>query len=165
MTPRQPRDPDRPDPYVEALRMLAHRELSTAEIRERLRERGHADDRTALVIDRLQRERALDDRRTALACARTLVRLKHQGRLRVLRELEARGIDPATARAAAGEVFSEIDERDVLTEALSRRLRGPIKDAGEFRRLYAYLIRQGFSAAAAIEALKAKAHRGAVPEP
>lgn len=92
----------------------------------------------------------------AKALARHHVQVKHRGRARVARELESAGIDRETARAAVRDIFGDVDEAALVERAIARRLRGPIRDVGQFRRVYCYLLRQGFSAAAALRALKAR---------
>ena len=61
--------------YVAGLKMLGQRELSEAQVRTRLARRQFEADDIDAAVTRLRRERALDDRRTALACARTEVRI------------------------------------------------------------------------------------------
>ncbi len=142
------------DPYPVALALLAGRELSTAQVRDRLHRRGFADAAIEETLARLRDERVIDDRRTALARARQAVLVKHRGRLRALRELESLGIDGACARAVLDEVLREIGEQALVERALARRLRGPITSHAEFRRLYQYLVRQGFGTDLAASTLK-----------
>jgi len=132
--------------YTAALRLLARRELSESQIRARLARRQFADDDIGAAIARLQRERALDDHRTALACARTQVRLKHRGRARVVREIQALGISRSTAGRAVAEVFADLDEPALLERALDQRLRRGVSldDPAIHRRLHRYLVGQGF---------------------
>ena len=132
--------------YVDALRMLARRELSEAQIRQRLARREHGQDDIDTAIARLLDERALDDGRVAEAIARTQSSIKRRGKLRVRRQIEQAGILPATARRAVDEVFGGLDEAALLDAALGKRLRGggPIGDQAQFRRLYRYLVGQGF---------------------
>ena len=132
--------------YVDALKMLARRELSEAQVRQRLHRRGHADEEIDTAIARLISERAIDDARVAEAIARTETHVKRRGKLRVARQIESAGIAKSTARRAVDEVFSDLDPSALLEAALSRRLRGTarIKDDKEFQRLYRYLVSQGF---------------------
>jgi len=51
--------------YLDALRMLARRELSEAQIRQRLARREHEPDLIDEAAARLKEERALDDVRVA----------------------------------------------------------------------------------------------------
>ena len=148
-----PRTP--PDPYIVGLKMLARRELSTSQVRERLCKKGFADDESELAIRRLQQERALDDGRTAMAFARQALNLKMRGRQRTLREIQALGIDRRVARVAVDEVYATVDERELVERVLARRLSSPISSPAEFRRLYQALLRQGFDSGTVVSALKA----------
>jgi regulatory protein len=132
--------------YLDGLKMLARRELSEAQVRQRLSRRGHPPDAIGAAVERLKQERALDDARVAAAIARTETGVKRRGRLRVRRQIERAGIAAPTARRALDEVFAEIDDQQLLEAALARRLRegAVIADDGELQRLYRYLIAQGF---------------------
>ena len=134
--------------YLSGLKMLARRELSEAQLRARLARRQFESDDIDHAVQRLRQERALDDRRTAVACARTEVRVRQRGRVRVIRQIEAMGISRDVARAAVREVFAELDEAALLEQALDRRLRRGITldDAPSARRVFRYLIGQGFDA-------------------
>ena len=134
------------DTYLTALRMLARRELSEAQVRQRLARRQHDPDAIEAAITRLKADRSLDDARVAGAIARTETSLKKRGKLRVKRQIEAAGIAPAVAQRAIEETFEAIDANALLTAALERRLRGKtrIADDREFQRLYRYLVAQGF---------------------
>jgi SOS response regulatory protein OraA/RecX len=149
------------DPYPVALALLAGRELSAAQVRDRLHQRGFATAPIETTLARLRDERLIDDRRTALARARQAVLVKHRGRGRAVREIEALGIDKDSARAAIDDVLHDVDEHALVERALERRRRGPIASRAEFRRLYEYLVRQGFSSALAVAALKKHARAGA----
>lgn len=126
--------------------MLARRELSAAQVRQRLLRHGHAEDEIDAALARLIRERAIDDARVAEAIARTETHVKRRGRLRVARQIESAGIARSTARRAVDDVFADLDPRALLDAALSRRLRGGarIEDDKQFQRLYRYLVTQGF---------------------
>ncbi len=134
------------DTYLAALKMLARRELSEAQLRQRLTRREHDPEQIEAALTRLKAERSLDDERVAGAIARTETGLKKRGRYRVTRQIEAAGIAPAIARRVVDETFAAIDGDTLLSEALARRLRGRtrIDDDREFRRLYRHLVAQGF---------------------
>ena len=153
--------------YSAGLAMLARRELSEAQIRERLRRKGHAAGAVDQAVARLLAAGALDDRRVAVSAARTEAQVRSRGRGYVLRRLQAMGIAAEVSADAVNEVFGALDEPALLSRALTRRLRGssaPIQDAAHFRRLYQQLVRQGFSPSAVISALKVRARADAVPE-
>ena len=145
--------------YVDALRMLGRRELSEAQVRQRLARKGHQPDEIDAAVDRLRKERAIDDARVAEAIAHTETTVRRRGKLRVRRQIEQAGIAPAIARHAIDEVFGGIDGIDdgaLLEEALTRRLRGRdrLADEAEFRRLFRYLVGQGFEPDRVIAILK-----------
>lgn len=150
--------------YVAGLRMLAQRELCEAELRARLSRREFEADEIEAAVERLRRERALDDRRAALARARTEAHVKHRGRLRVLRQLEAIGIPRAMARAVVADVFAEVDEDVLLVQALDRRLRrgGSLDDPATLQRVYRHLLTQGFDPARVSAVLRQRAGRAVV---
>ena len=151
------------DPYGLALKWLAVRELSERQTRQRLQSRRVSPAAVDDVVARLRRNGALDDRRTALAAARTGVLIKHHGRHRVIRQLEAIGIDRDLARRTVEEVFEGVDERALMERALAGRpgRRGrTIRDPAEYRRLFSLLIRRGFDASAVNTLLRSRA-RGA----
>src|SRR5438067_2483232 len=109
--------------YVAALRMLARRDLSEAQVRERLGRRQYPDAEIESAVVRLREERALDDERVAAAIARTQTSIKRRGESRVRRQIEQAGIPSDTARRAARTVFESIDADALLERALARRLR------------------------------------------
>jgi regulatory protein len=134
------------DTYLVALHMLARRELSEAQIRQRLTRRGESQDSIDEAVARLKAERSLDDERVAGAIARTQTSLRGRGKRRVLQQIEAAGIAKSIAAKAVDEVFQDLDADALLSAALSKRLRGRecIADDREFQRLFRYLMAQGF---------------------
>jgi len=151
--------------YVDALKMLARRELSEAQLRQRLARRGHAADAVDAAVEKLRAERALDDARVAETIARTQSTVRGRGAHRVRREIEAAGIGRADAQRAVDDAFKDIDADALLEAALSRRLRGRdrIADDREFQRLYRYLVAQGFDVDRVVRALKARTRREVDP--
>jgi regulatory protein len=138
--------------------MLARRELSERQVRQRLARKGHDAGEIESAVARLIETSAIDDNRMAAAIARTQTSVRRRGRLRVKREIEQAGISPAAARRAVDDVFGDLDDAALLEAALRKRLRGrdKIADQGEFRRLYRYLITQGFEHDRVMKALQAR---------
>jgi regulatory protein len=136
------------DTYQAALRMLAGRELSEAQVRQRLARRQHDQGSIDAAIIRLKADGSLDDARAARAIAHSHTTLRKRGKVRVTREIEAAGIASSIARRAVDEAFAGLDVDALLSAALARRLRGDarIADDKEFQRLYRYLLTQGFEA-------------------
>src|SRR5689334_12367490 len=96
--------------YTDALQMLARRELTEKEVRDRLADRNHPRDEIDRVVSHLLETKTLDDERVARAYARTAADVKGRGRLRVMRELNAMGVARDTATEAVTAVFADIDE-------------------------------------------------------
>jgi regulatory protein len=132
--------------YLDALRMLARRELSEAQVRQRLSRRGEPAAAIDDAIARLKADRSLDDERVAGAIARTETSVRGRGKRRVLQQIEAAGISTSIAARAVDDLFQDVDADALLSASLSKRLRGRerIADDREFQRLYRYLTAQGF---------------------
>ena len=83
---------------AKALELLARREHSRLELRQKLLQRGFPTERIEPVLDRLIEERLLDEGRYAelYACARAD---KGYGPLRIARELRERGVPEAAVAA------------------------------------------------------------------
>jgi regulatory protein len=142
--------------HTEGLKLLARRELSVEGVRVRLQDRGFPPDEIDAAVARLRESGALDDARVARAYARTAVNVKGRGRLRVMRELLHMGIHHEVVAEALGEVFGDVDERALIAQALQKKLHGRTRlaDQHEYARLYQYLMRQGFSPTAVVNALR-----------
>jgi regulatory protein len=155
--------------YVDGLKLLARRELSEAQVRQRLARRQHPEDEIEAAVARLKAERAIDDARAAAAIARTETAVRRRGKLRVRRQIESAGIAAATAREAADAVFAATDQDALIAAALERRLRGRERasDDREFRRLHRFLIAQGFEPDRVLAVLRGRrpVRAGADPEP
>ena len=146
--------------YVAGLTLLARRELSEAQVRQRLARRGFGAGDIDAAVERLRGERAIDDVRVAGAIARTQTAVRGRGRLRVKREIEAAGISPTIAQRAVDEVFEDIDADALLEAALERRIRGRSELTERDRsRLYRYLTAQGFDSDRVLAALRARTTR------
>ncbi len=147
--------------YLDGLRMLARRELSDAQMRQRLARRGHDEEAIDGAVARLLEERALDDRRVAEAIARLETGIKGRGRHRVRRKIEEAGISSTIARQAIDAVFEHLDDDAMLTQALEKRLRGRpgIEDDRDAQRLYRGLLAQGFDSDRILRAISSRRRR------
>jgi regulatory protein len=156
-----------PSAYAAGLRLLARRELSEAQLRERLARKAFELRDIDDAVARLRRTGALDDLRVATAAARTEALVKRRGRIRIQRHLASLGIASATITRALDEVSPAVDESALIEAALARRLRGPrarIEDAAHFRRLHQYLVRQGFEPSAVTALLRRRSRPDAVSD-
>jgi regulatory protein len=144
-----------PSARVAALRMLARRELSEFQIRQRLVRRGYEADEIDAAIERLKTDGSINDARVAGAIARTETSIKRRGKRRVAQQIQRAGIASAVGQRAVTETFQELDEKGLLDLALAKRLHDgrTIADDKEFARLYRYLVGQGFESDSVIATL------------
>ena len=105
--------------YTDALKMLARRELSEAQVRQRLGRRGHLETAIESAVARLREERAIDDGRVADAIARTEISTKSRGARRAERQIVQAGITPEIARRATRAVSETVDP-EALIEIVAR---------------------------------------------
>jgi regulatory protein len=144
--------------YIDGLKLLARRELSENQVRQRLARKEHSPVDIDAAVARLREERAIDDTRVAEAIARTETALRRRGKLRVRMQIERAGIAKAVARKAVDDVFDGIDDDAQIEAALKKRLHGRagIADDREFQRLYRFLIGQGFESDLVMKTLRAR---------
>lgn len=136
-----------PDAYVTALVMLSRRELSTAQLRDRLRRKGCPDEQIEDALSRLRDQRSLDDTRVARAAAHLESSIRRKGPARVRQRLRAMGLADDLIDEAVTEAFREVDVEARLDDALARRLRGQdirTLDDRTRHRLIRALVQQGF---------------------
>ena len=153
--------------YQRAVRFLAARPRSVAEVRGRLRRAGIDDGATAQAVERLEHEGLIDDQQFAAYWVGQRQTFRPRGPRALRFELLSKGVsDQAMAPAvatAAGEQ-NEAACRAALAEARRRR---SASEADFTRSLTSYLTRRGFdfsvTRAAVRELWKAVAHesRGA----
>ncbi|HKE86179.1 MAG TPA: RecX family transcriptional regulator [Vicinamibacterales bacterium] len=149
------------DSYLAALKMLAGRELSEAQVRQRLTRRGYDRPDIDQAIDRLKATGTIDDARAAAVIARRETTVRRRGKARVNSRLRAAGIAPDVADRTVEQLFQEVDADALLAASLERRLRGrtAIDDEKELQRLYRYLVGQGFEADRVLAKLRSKRTR------
>lgn len=130
-----------------ALRLLAHRPRTEAELRQRLTRKGFDAGAADACIVELRERGLLDDAAFAEMFTRDRVRLNPRGRRRVLQELRGRGVEAEVAVTAMEGVLREeaVDEVALAREAARRwRPRGGEEPPRARRRLTGYLARRGF---------------------
>lgn len=125
--------------------MLSRREYTAAELRTKLLARDHTADDVAAALESLTADRLLDDRRVAITHVRVAASVKGRGRLRIARELEARGVDKTIVREAMATLPPE-DETEGIRRILSRKSLPRHLTAQDHRRIFGQLLRRGFSA-------------------
>ena len=130
-----------------ALRLLAVRPRSAAELARRLRMKGYGPDVGEEVIGRLRELGMIDDAAFAGTLVRDRVRLRPQGARRLASELRQKGVDDETARAAIRETMEGecTDERELARRAAQKwRPRADEEPERARRRLHGFLARRGF---------------------
>lgn len=129
---------------------LAARAQSVAEIERKLAARGVAPAVGDSVIDEAVRLGYLDDTELAGQLARGY-RARRYGRRRAGTAMRRRLLDAATVDAALDAAYDDTDESQLAREALGSR---PLGDDADRRRAVAFLLRRGFSPAAAWRAVR-----------
>lgn len=132
--------------FQRAVKLLAAKPRSIAELRERLAERCSSKAVVETVIARLREYGYLDDERYALTYAASKVRQQPIGRRRLELSLQRKKVDRAVADEALNQVFAETPEEDLIDKAIEKRvrLRGRPKTRAEAKSLFDHLLRQGF---------------------
>ena len=125
-----------------ALRLLAARPRSEAEVRERLVRRGLPHDIIVHTLERLREYGYVNDAEFARFWVESRSGANPRGRYVVQRELRTKGVDQDTADAAMEALTEERSARKTAQKKV-RSLRG--LEYQEFRtRLTGYLVRRGF---------------------
>lgn len=148
--PRRAVDPEksRARTLQRAVKLLAAKPRSVAELRERLLEKEWTDEAAAdYAIAKLSEYGYLNDEQFALSFAQSRVRQKPVGRQRLARDLKNKKLDRETAEQALEKVFEETPEEQLIDEAIARRvrLRGKPRTREESKSLFDHLLRRGFS--------------------
>ena len=140
--------------------MLAGRELTEAQVRQRLARRGYDQPDIDQSIDRLKANGTIDDARAAAVIARRETTVRRRGKGRVSSRLRAAGIAPTVADRTVEQLFQEVDADALLAASLEKRLRGRTAiDDKELQRLYRYLVGQGFEPDRVLAKLRSKRTR------
>ena len=133
--------------FQRAAKLLAAKQRSVEELREKLSTtRGATKAMVDEAIERLREYGYLDDAKFAQNHAGLRLRERPIGRRRLQRDLWLKKIDKQTVEAALDEVFESTPEDDLIDRAIAKRvrLRGKPKTREEAKKLFDYLMRQGF---------------------
>ena len=133
--------------FERAIKLLAAKPRSVAELRERLLRGKNTDEATVeTVISRLREYGYLNDERFAFSYASYKVKQKPVGRRRLERDLKFKKVDSSVAAEALEMVYAETSEEQLIDKAIEKRLRirGKPKNRSEAKSLFDHLLRQGF---------------------
>lgn len=154
------------DPLEAALRLLAIRARSTAEVRRALLRRGVSPAAVREALATLTRRGYLDDAAFATAYAEAQGVVRRRGPRRVTADLDSRGVPRDLAEAAVRGAFGPGEERRLAEAAAARKWpalsRQPRTVA--LRRLAAHLSRQGFAPEVIAALLRERFGAGEFPE-
>jgi regulatory protein len=132
-----------PSAYQRALRRLARRDHSEAELRRALADRGHSEAEIDEALARLRAQRYVDAERFA----RSRMSRHGQGRARIRHGLRRRGVPREQVEAGLHAALQEVSEDRVLDDAARRywRQHTRLEPARRLPRLWAFLLRRGFA--------------------
>lgn len=136
------------DPLAVALRLLAVRERSSAELTARLQQKGFAEAAVEKAVERCREFGYLDDQRFARERARALLRSGRAIGPKLLADLQARGISREAAQEAQDQALEGTDPAEVLRALLERRFpdfQPATASDRERRRVIDYCLRRGFA--------------------
>jgi regulatory protein len=154
------------DPFGTALRMLARRPYSVAELRRALERKFGTTESVAKTIARLRELGYLDDKQFAAQAASSLARNRSFGRYRIRRELKSRLVDYKHIEPALDQTFEETSERELLETVLDKKVR-TLKPPFTRSRLYSLcqsLMRRGFRSDDIMKAVRSRPELKTVAE-
>ena len=133
--------------FASALRMLAARARSEAQLREKLLAKDWLDHR--LIDDCIARLKELgyiNDKSFAYHYALSRLNTKSIGRSRLARELAEKKVPREVIEETLDLVFEEVAEEELLHKAVAKyvRLHGQPGDAKKGKKIFAHLMRLGF---------------------
>ncbi|MDD3762377.1 MAG: regulatory protein RecX [Nevskiales bacterium] len=124
-----------------ALRVLARREHSAAQLGAKLRQRGHDEHTVRQTLEQLDGAGWLSDQRYTEMLVRNRV-AQGYGPLRIRADLQAAGVSDALAREALD--AAEVDWLERAAAAHARRFEGPATTAKQWQQQYRFLAGRGF---------------------
>lgn len=148
-TPRDIKDREkaRERTMARAIRLLAAKPRSVAEIRDRLLEKNWTDAAIVdIVIAKLREYNYLDDDQYARDLALSKLRQKPQGRRRLRQRLSHKKLDSSTLDTAIKAAYETLPESDLIDAAIEKRVRvkGTPSTHDDRKKFTEHLLRQGF---------------------
>ena len=142
---------EKKDASVSAMELLMYRNRTEYELRKKLLEREYSEQETDKAIEYVKSFGYLNDRTYAEQYVSS--RGSSKGRAALIRELRQKGVDEEIIE----DVISELPEDDtgVILSLIKKRAGEPHRmDEKEYRRVFGFLSRHGFSAGRIHSALK-----------
>ncbi len=148
---------ERKEALASALRLLARRDFSGAELTARLQARGVAAPYAEETVARLREKGLLDDRRFARQFAESAIRQGRGYGVRLRLDLTRRGVAAEIIDEVLASLAVEYDEMETLSALLAKKFAGFNAASApdrEKRRVLQYFQRRGFSAAVIFQAFR-----------
>lgn len=158
--------PESAGPFDAAVRLLARRPYSVAELGKALRRKFNDETAVRQTIAKLRRLGFLDDHKFAVQYASFLVRQRALGPDRIRRELALKRVSEPAIQAALEVAYQETPEEQLLERVLEkklRRVRLPIT-VPKFYSLCQSLKRLGFRSDAIMKAVRSRPELAPVAE-
>ncbi|MGQ9618609.1 MAG: regulatory protein RecX [Candidatus Aminicenantia bacterium] len=131
------------DPLKIALNYLSYSDRFTKEIIQRLKREEFSKEEVNSTIEKLKTLGLVDDSKVAREYINAKVR-KGWGPERIRFELTKRGVPEEIIESSLKEIFSEVDEREMIIKAMEKFLKTR-KGKNIFARAKRFLFRKGFS--------------------
>ncbi len=147
--------------FERAVKLLAAKPRSVAELRERLLQyKGTNEAVVEIVISRLREYGYLDDERFAFSYASSKVKQRPIGRRRLQRDLKLKQVENKVAEETLELVYAETPEEQLIDRAIEKRirLRGRPTTRAEAKSLFDHLLRQGFGVELVSEKVRSLTH-------
>ena len=159
MNTRKPRLLDENALWDYAVKTLAGRACSTAELKQKLRARAERLGDIDTIVARLKDCGYLDDRRFAESFAGSRLENDRLGRARVRQDLMRRRVAAPVAERAVQNLYKDVDEVALIEEHIRRKYRmaprqGLFREDKDLAAAYRRLLRAGFSSGNVIRVLK-----------
>jgi len=157
--PRAPKKLDADGLWEYALRVLARRSQSSAELKQKLSLRAASPAVVTAVLAKLRDYGMADDAKFAESFASSRLRNQGFGKMRVLRDLQSKRVGQAIAQRAVEKTFEGTEELDLARQFLERKYRGRsvaelLKDERNMAAAYRRLRTAGFSGSVSLSVLK-----------
>jgi regulatory protein len=149
-----------------ALRTLARKSYSAAEIRQKLNRRAESISDVPAILTKLSEYGFADDRKFSESFALSRLRNEGFGRSRVLRDLRTKQVPPQVAQLAIEKTFAGTSESSLIDAFLARKYRSKdlvtfLKEQKNLASAYRKLRVAGFTSSASLDALKRHAKHAA----
>ncbi|HZS56278.1 MAG TPA: regulatory protein RecX [Bryobacteraceae bacterium] len=173
-TRRRPRKLDSDGLWDYALRILAQRPYSSAELRQKLSRRADAPDSVTTTLTKLRDYGFADDAKFSESFASARLQNQGFGRVRVMRDLRAKRVSSSVAQKAIDKAFSSVNEADLARRFLEKKYRGRdlfelFEEEKQLAAAYRRLRTAGFTGRVSLTVLKSYARRAEeledLPEP